>query len=94
MAVLFLKVQKALTNLLSELGGLWTAGRPLGNNPHERIVAKPWIESERIGLKVTGEHCAFSVKLTWTRLTGSNHEQKLQESHCASRSTRFPFVSS
>jgi hypothetical protein len=41
MAVLFLKIQisKALTNLLSELGGLWTAGRQLGNNPYERIVA-------------------------------------------------------
>jgi len=41
MAVLFLKIQisKALTNLLSELGGLWTAGRPLGNNPHEQWSA-------------------------------------------------------
>ena len=40
MAVLFLEIQiaNALTNLLSELGGLWTAGRPLGNNPDERIV--------------------------------------------------------
>jgi hypothetical protein len=41
MAVIFLKIQisMALTNLLYELGGLWTAGRPLGNNPHERSVA-------------------------------------------------------
>ena len=30
MAVLFLRIQisKTLTNLLSDLGGLWTAGRP------------------------------------------------------------------